>query len=205
MHLIFWISGIAVPFYAAVGNPIPDNLPLYWDFFLDSSTPSSDFATASPFSLDSPPADALDFSDAASLPFEPDWLVGSSDTPLETDLDTGSSAGTPRENLCGTDPDFQPYFKRDGDICPSKTPIEPQPLPLLELPDLEKLEQSAGSNQVDTPEKLNFQIFPIPGYTRVGDTDNLCPWPKRRLCCRGPLSGNAGILWNIISHCRGKE
>lgn len=203
MQLIVWISGVAVPFHGALGNPIPDDLPLYSDFLTPSSGPSSEFVTSSPLSFDSA-ADVPDFSVAPSEPLETDQLIGSPDTPVETIQDT-SSSDLPREILCASsDPDFQPYSKRDGDICDTKQPPTVPPS-ILQLPDLEKLEPPLGSNRVEKPEDLFFQIFPIPGYTRVGDQENLCPMPKRRLCCRGPLSGNVGNTWIVINYCRGKN
>lgn len=203
MQLIFWISGIAVPLHGALGNPIPDNLPLDSLFLEGSSSPSNGFDTPSPLPFDFA-ADALEFSDDASLSLESDQLVVSPDVTVETSLDGGPS-GSPHENLClTTDPDFQPYSKRDGDICrPNQPPAEP-PL-VLEWPDLEKLGQFTGSGRVQTPNDLLFQIFPIPGYTRVEDKENLCPMPKRRLCCLGPLFGNSGNMWSIVNHCRGQK
>lgn len=181
---------------------MPDNLPPYSDFLPGSSSPSGEFDTSSPLPFDSP-ADTLDFWDATSLSLETDPSAGSPDMSVGTILNTVSS-GTPRESLCGTStPDIQPYSKRDGDICSPKQQPPIEPPPLLELPDLEKLEQILGPNRVDTPEELDFQIFPIPGYTRVGDQENLCPMPKRRLCCLGPPSGNVGNIWSVINHCRG--
>ena len=203
MQLILWISGIAVPFYGALGNPILDNLSLFSDFLEGSLSPSSEFDTPSPLPFDSA-ADILEFSDDASLPIETDQLVDSLDTPVETILDTGPS-GPPRENSCGaTDPTFQPYSKRDGNICRSKQPLAEPPL-VLEWPSLEQLEQSTGSNRVKAPENPLLPIFPIPGYTRVGDQENLCPMPKRRLCCLGPTFGNTNNIWTIVNHCRGKK
>lgn len=203
MQLILWISGIAVHFYGALGNPILDNIPLYSNFLEGSSGLSSEFDTSGLLPFDSA-ADALEFSDDASLPLETNRLVDSLDVPVETILDIDSS-GPPRQNSCGTtDPAFQPYSKRDGDICrPQQFPTEP-PL-VLEWPSLEKVEQSTGSNRVESPEHPLLPIFPIPGYTRVGDKENLCPMPKRRLCCLGPTFGIADNIWNMVTHCRGKK
>lgn len=204
MQLVLWISGIAVPFSGALGNPImPDNLPLYSEFLEASSSPSNEFDTSSPLPFDSA-ADTLEFSDDASLPLETDRLVDSLDMPVETILDSGPS-GPPRENSCVTsDPAFQPYSKRDGDICRSQQPPPAESPLAIEWPNLEKLEQSIGSNRVEAPENPLLQIYPIPGYTRVGDKENLCPMPKRRLCCLGPTFGDANNIWTIINHCRGK-
>ena len=203
MQLNVWISGIAVLYYGALGNPIPDNLPLYSDFLTASSSSPSEFDMSSPLPFDSA-ADVPDFLVAPSEPLETDQLIGSPDTPVETIQDT-SYSDPPRENSCGPpDPDFQPYSKRDGDICDTKQPPTVPPA-TLQLPDLEKLEPPLGSSRVEQPEDLFFQIFPIPGYTRVGDKENLCPMPKRRLCCLGPLSGNVGNTWIVINHCRGKN
>lgn len=196
------ISGIAVPFYLAFGNPIPDNSPLYLDFLPESSISSGDIDTSSLFPSDSA-AGALDFSDTTSLPLETDLLADPSDALPENVLDIGSADTPNYESLCGTDPGLQPYSKRDGDMCRPKPSVETPPFQ-LELPDLEKLEPRPGSNQVETPDQFNFQIYPIPGYTGLSDTDYLCPMPKRRLCCLGPLFGNVGNSWKVVNHCRGK-
>ena len=150
------------------------------------------------FSLDSS-VQGLDFSDSALLPFENDWLADPSDASPASIMFAGSLDPL-LDTWCTSDGDLlQPYSKRNGEICVPQAPVEP--LPLLNLPDLDDVERALKAIRPGSSEVRIDPIKPVPGFTR--DDDESCRKPYRRLCCLGPLYEQQNELWRIVGECRG--
>lgn len=192
----------------ALGNPIPEDLPIDSDFLSENTIAFNDFETSSPIPLElttqtpdaSDPTSLQPLDSSAPPPDTIQLFADSTDTPLQTSLFAESSNGLPENSCEAAGGDFQPYSKRDdGQSCTPKARVDP--LPLLSLPDLDNLEEVVGSGQGETQKRRAFNIPPIPGYTV--DDDKFCPTPKRRLCCQGPPSTTFVQVWEIVNDCRG--
>lgn len=196
MWFFFLISSIAV-YHIAFVNPRPEN-PSYTDFLSESNVAFNGLDESSLVPFDSS-TQAPDFSASELLPLETDLYAESSDTLFDT-LQIVDSSDELLQSSCETDDELQPYIKRDGEICAPKAAVEP--LPLLKLPNLDDLEQIISSMRRERPNLQTHPISFIPGYSR---DDELCPQPKRRLCCLGPLAGFVLTYdgWTLVRDCRG--
>lgn len=210
MQLFILFSSIAV-LPTILTNPVPDTSD-YSSFLPGETLAFEDGDSASPMIFDSAQSQGLDFPDSTFLPLQTESNSGSSDmsfetalfsdaldTPLETELFAGSSNSL-LESSCTSEGDFQPFAKRDSQICAPKAAVEPSPF--LNLPDLDDLERAVGSG--DKKERY-LPAFPIPLIEGYSENSEVCPKPRRRLCCLGPLSQYAISLnaWTVVSQCRG--
>lgn len=215
MQLLIWISLVPVLSYAAPDDPVPREPPLYSDAdsLSENSRAFNDFDTSSPIRFDST-APSPDFSDpASSSPLDTEWLTDpssfytnlyadSSDSSLETTSLFADSFDAFLQSSC-EGPDNEAFSKRDGEICAPRAPAD-GPLPLLDLPDLDDLEESLTSSDPEKRKRRRQREHKIPrieGYTL--DNDPWCPKPKRRLCCGGPLTGLFLGAWLVVNECRG--
>lgn len=152
--------------------------------FADSSTSPLDTSLQDEFSES--PDDTQFFTDSSTSPLETSSLAHFSDALLE------SSCGA-------ADDESQALSKRgDGGICTPKGGDDT--LPLLKWPDLDTLEEMLGTGQDSRLKSRMTDIPPTPGYTN--EDDNLCPWPRRRLCCQGPIAVSL-MRGLIVNNCRG--
>ena len=208
MQLLTYCFSIALLVKAAFASPVPDDLPLDSAFLSDTSLVGGD-------ALDTSSSTPLDpsFSDLTSPPLEIDWSTDSSATPLENNALSADSSNTPLETFDFQDPSgallasscgagSEPFSKRDGEICVPGDAGE-APLPLLDLPDLNDVENALGADRKLPRRMRQYLIPPIPGYTTEDDPQ--CPRPKRRLCCAGPLSHSMMWVWQVVYECRGIE
>lgn len=158
-RLFIWIAWTAVLSNTAHDNPILEDLPLSSDLLSENTLDLNDFETSSLLPSDwttqnldfsdstmLEPLEISSLSDSSTLPFDDEQLFAdSSNTSPEISLFADSNALL--ESSCETtDDDFQLYSKRNDDgICTFEPEVDP--LPLLRLPDLDKLEEILGSGQ----------------------------------------------------------
>ena len=203
MLLAIMISSLAV-LHPVLSGAIPEDSS--GAGFLSEDPPVFDIfdvASSSPLDSSNQPFDFLD-SEAPSL--EDDFFTDPSANTAAEDENFLFSADPILESSCMTsDSGFSRYVKKDG-ICGQRTD---ESLPSrLRFPTLNEIEE-----QVQEPTKepkfkesniLNEAIPSIPG---ISSNDDLCPKPKRRLCCLGPpmelIPGFPGRYVGV-NFCRGK-
>lgn len=160
-----------------------------------------DAATSVPFDNSIQPLDFADF-EAPSLEDEL-FTDSSANTPLDDNSFTVSTDPL-LESSCMTD-DSGPlrYFKRDHSICAPGTDATP-PFQ-LKLPDLNDIKASFDDWPTFRGSNIpSVSLPPLSGYSR---NDELCPAPRRRLCCVGPLltliEGYYQLYYGV-NDCKGK-
>lgn len=201
MLLAVMICSLAV-LHLVLSNVVPDD-SFDTSFLSDDPPAFSDFDVASSLPFDSS-SQLFDFSNSEAPSLEDEFFPDSSaNTPLK-DESFSSSADPLLESSCMTDDSGNSrYFKRDGSrsIC---APRADESLPLqLKFPDLDDIEA-----QVDWPQfdDASVPTDTIPFITGISRNDELCPKPKRRLCCIGPEWGliSGWTLYYGVNGCRGK-
>ena len=198
MQLAIVISSLAF-IHPALSSVLPEdsfdtsffseNNPTYHEFDAASSLPFDDWDQS------------LGSSDFQALSLEDNFFPDSSaNVPLE-DQKFADSADLVLDSSCMTDDSGYPgYFKRDGSFC---APPANEPLPLLELPDLDKIESNVNYPKITGSNIPSSEIPPITGISR---NDDLCPLPRRRLCCTGPIGQLVPGFIDIyigVNDCRG--
>lgn len=184
----------------AISNPISED-PVNADFLPENSLAFNGLDAASPLPIDFS-TQPLDFLNSEPLSPETDLFTDSSEnTPPGYDL-FADSLGPLLESSCVTNNNDSPlYVKRDGSTCAPRTD---ESLPLqLKLPDLDEIEaQLDDFPRFKKSTAPSFDISPIPAFSQ---NDDLCPVPKRRLCCAGPISNliPGFDLYVLVNHCRG--
>lgn len=201
MILAVTICSLAAP-HLVLSDTAPDDS--FGSSFLSDNFrnfPGFDGASSLPFDSSSQP---LDFSDS-EVPSLGDFFTDSSpNTPLEDETFT-YPADQLFESSCMTDDSSDSrYFKRDGsdNIC---VPRIDESLSLkLKFPDFNDIEAQVNWPQFEEANVPTEEIPFIPGISR---NDELCPKPRRRLCCTGPTGGGLVQGWSLyllVNGCRGK-
>lgn len=203
MLLTVLISSLAV-LYPALSSAILED-PSDTVFLSEDLLAFIDFDVASSLPLDSS-NQPFDFSNSEVPSLEDDLFTDSSaNTPLEDETFLFSADPILESSCMTSDSGFSRYVKR-GDICDQRT--DESSLSRLRFPSWNEFIQ-----QVDEPTKeprfkqsdlVNDLIRPIPG---ISSNDDLCPKPRRRLCCRGPpseLVPGYTNFYTVVNFCSGK-
>lgn len=198
--LAIMISSFAL-LHPALSDIIPED-SFDTSFFFENSLASHDFDFASvlPFDNSNQP---LDFSSSEAPSLEDNLFTDSSaNTPLEEEV-FPYSADPLLETSCTTsDGGYTRYVKRDNGICAPRTD---EPLPFqVRFPTLDEIEEQLNEPRFKESNIPSQAIPPIPGISR---NDNLCPKPKRRLCCAGPITElvpGFSSLYVGVNQCKGK-
>ena len=200
MILVVTICSLAVLHLVLSDTPPDDSFGSSFlsDDFRD--LPDFDVASSSLFDSSSQP---LDFSDSEASSLGDLFTDSSPNTPFEDEPFTYSADQFLESSCMPDDSSDSRYLKRDGSgsICAPKSLWFSAVM--LKYPDF-----NDNKGQVNWPqfEKANVPTEEIPFIPGISLNDELCPKPRRRLCCTGPIGPPVPNynLYYVMNGCQGK-